>query len=177
MKRIVVFLLVAVCIFVISGCYLVLNCVDFEGSTVGTKYYNGDTLFEQTTRMDMKPFVWSNGTPTSNGVMTVTNGGLAGHSGKDVNLNNITVSFKFPVKPSALILYYGEHGGNINVEINGILENVQDFSDIDGKVIGGVTVTLTSVSGPKGVLNLQGRITSFSIGGQELWIDHICPRK
>jgi len=127
--------------------------------------------------MDMKPFVWSNGTSTPNGVLTVTNGGLAGHSGKDVNLNNITVSFKFPVNPSAVILYYGEYGGNINVEINGILENVQDFLDINGKVIGGVTVTLTIVSGPGGVLNLQGTITSFSIGGKELWIDHICRRK
>lgn len=128
-----------------------------------------------------KPFFWFNGTPTPNGVMTVTNAGMAGHSGKDIkkdmNMNNVTISFKFPVNPTGLILYYGDYGGNINVEINGVVENVQDFSDIDGKVIGGVNVTLTSVSGPKGVLNLQGMITSFSIGGQELRIDHICPRK
>jgi len=56
-------------------------------------------------------------------------------------------------------------------------KKVQDFSDINEKNIGGVNVTLTGVSGPKGILNLQGTITSFPIGGQELWIDHICPRK
>ncbi|WP_367361674.1 hypothetical protein [Mesotoga sp.] len=41
----------------------------------------------------MKPFFWFNGTPTPNGVMTVTNAGMAGHSGKDINMNNITISF------------------------------------------------------------------------------------
>jgi len=94
--------------------------------------------------MVMKPFFWFNGTPTPNGVMTVTNAGMAGLSGKDINMNNITISFWFPVNPTGLILYYGESGGNINVEINGVLENVQDFSDIEGKVIGGVNVTLTA---------------------------------
>jgi len=43
--------------------------------------------------MVMKPFFWFNGTPTPNGVMTVTNAGMAGHSGKDINMNNITISF------------------------------------------------------------------------------------
>lgn len=177
MKRIVILALVLTTLLMFSGCYLVLKCVDFEGFAVGTQYHNGDVFSELTTQMVMKPFFWFNGTLTPNGVMTVTNAGMSGHAGKDVNLNNITISFKFPVKPSGLILYYGEYGGNINVEINGVLENVQDFSDINGKIIGGVSVTLTGVSGPKGILNLQGTITSFSIGGQELWIDHICPRK
>jgi hypothetical protein len=125
----------------------------------------------------LKEFYWSNGTPTNNGHLKMDNKGLAGHTGLDVNLNNITVAFTFPSVPNGLILYYGEYGGNINVEVNGDLKNVQNFADINGAVIGGVNISITNVVGQKGVLNLLGAINSFSIGGQELWIDHVCPRK
>lgn len=125
----------------------------------------------------LKEFYWSNGTPTNNGHLKMDNKGLAGHTGLDVNLNNITVAFTFPSVPNGLILYYGEYGGNINVEVNGDLKNVQNFADINGAVIGGVNISITNVVGQKGVLNLLGTINSFSIGGQELWIDHVCPRK
>lgn len=177
MKKSTLVLMLLSILIILSGCILVLKCINFEGLVVGSKYYFGNVLWESATKMTLKEFYWSNGTPTTNGHLTVDNKQLAGHTGLDVNLNNITVEFTFPSIPTALILFYGEYGGNINVEINGDLRNVENFADINATIIGGVNVTITNVVGQKGVLNLLGTINSFSIGGQELWIDHVCPRK
>lgn len=177
MKRFTFIMMLLSTLIILSGCILVLKCINFEGFAFGATYHFGDTLWESATKMTLKEFYWSNGTPTNNGNLKVDNKGLAGHTGLDVNLNNITVAFTFPSAPTGLILYYGEYGGNINVEVNGDLKNVQNFADINGAVIGGVNVSITNVVGQKGVLNLLGTINSFSIGGQELWIDHVCPRK
>jgi len=77
MKRNVILALVLTPLLLFSECYLVLKCVDFEGFTVGTQYHNGDVFSQLTTQMVMKPFFWFNGTPTPNGVTTVTNAGRA----------------------------------------------------------------------------------------------------
>jgi len=41
-----------------------------------------------------------------------------------------------------------------------------------------LTVTATAVGGNSyGIIVLDGAIKEFSIGGQELWLDDICPTK
>jgi len=102
---------------------------------------------------------------------------MAGHTGKDLNLNNISVRFEFKAAYSKLTLYFGEYGGNINLTINGILKNTNDFLDLDGSTVGGVLISVTMATPEKGLLTLEGNIHSFSVGGQELWIDHVCPEK
>jgi len=58
-----------------------------------------------------------------------------------------------------------------------VLENKEDFFDLDESTVSGVSVTVTNLGGGKGILKLDGKITSFAIGGQELWIDSICPTR
>ena len=123
MKRFT-FITVVSALIILSGCILVLKCIiisefcfrchlSFRRYTVGIGHQD-----------DVKEFYWSNGTPTNNGNLKVDNKGLAGHTGLDVNLNNITVAFTFPSAPTGLILTT-QYGGNINVEVNGDLKNVQ----------------------------------------------------
>ncbi|WP_264322338.1 SdrD B-like domain-containing protein [Zarconia navalis] len=73
-----------------------------------------------------------------------------------------------------LSLVFGEFGGNLNLEINGDFRNFEDFADIDGDTVGGVDVSVVNGFGDdQGTLQLSGDISSFSVGGQELWIDDV----
>lgn len=179
-KKVLIFIIIGLFVFTLSGCPVAnvsLKCLDFEGLVLGAVYNVGDSFAESNYTVTGTMFYWSNGTPFAGGFTKVENGGKAGYFGKEMAVNNINLSFNFQTTLSRLSLHYGEYGGNINVRINGILENVADFSDIDNTSVGGVNVTLTGVVGSRGILNLEGEINSFSIGGQELWIDHVCPKK
>src|SRR5688572_22065651 len=109
----------------------------------------------------------------------VSTGGMAGGSGNELTVNNVNVAFDFNDVPftNAIALQFGEYGGNVNLEINGDQRNVPDFSALDGMTVGGATVEV--VAGPPGAARgslfvlSPGAITSFSIGGQELFIDNI----
>jgi len=72
------------------------------------------------------------------------------------------VSFKF-----------GEYGGNLNLEINGDFWNFDNMVDIDGMVIGGVTVSVDwgGGGGDCGQVSLSGDVEFLRIGGQEFWMD------
>jgi len=174
-KRLLFVLLAGLVLLSVQGCLIFYSCVDFEGLVVGTEYSVGDSFRECTTTMELVQFYWINGTPATGGYMQVDDNGYAGHSGNDVMLNNISLSLNFCCKPSGLTLYFGEYGGNINLEINGELANKENFWELDGASVGGVSIATTDSGGGKGTLRLSGKISSFAIGGQELWIDHVCP--
>lgn len=179
-KRTLIIIIAAISIIMFSGCPNVgvtLKCLEFEGLVLGALYNVGDSFIENNYTVTGTTFYWANGTPFAGGFTEVENGGLAGFFGKEMEVNNINLSFNFQTVLSKLSVHYGEYGGNINVRINGVLRNVADFSEIDGTTIGGVNVTLTNLVGFRGILNLEGIINSFSIGGQELWIDHVCPKR
>lgn len=152
-------------------------CVDFEDLTLGTTYHVGDSFVDSGVVITAQPFVWSNGTPTSNGYAQVWNAGLAGGSGLEMQLNNINLAFDFGQPLHGLSLEFGEYGGNLNIEINGSFQNFQNFVDIHGLMIGGVkAVVMNGLGNDVGRLSLFGPIQSFSVGGQELWIDNVCPQ-
>ena len=150
-------------------------CVDFEDLTSGTVYSVTDTFTDSGATMTVKDFQWSGGTWTSDGTATVCNVQDAGGSGLDVNCNNVNINFDFGSPLDGLSLLYGEYGGNLNIDINGDFQNFENFADIDGLTIGGINVAVTDLGAGKGELTLSGVINSFDIGGQELWVDDVCP--
>jgi hypothetical protein len=144
--------------------------------SLGTTYHVGDTFVDAGAVITAHPFVWSNGTPFGGGFTRVENTGLAGGSGREVQVNNINLAFDFGQPLMGLSLDFGEYGGNLNIEINGDFRNFQNFADIHGLVIGGVKVVVANGFGnDKGHLGLTGLIHTFSVGGQELWLDDVCP--
>jgi uncharacterized repeat protein (TIGR02543 family) len=152
-----------------------LPCVDFDGLTYDTYYYVTDTFTCSGATMTVKQFEYTGGPWTSDGHAWVDNVQNAGGSGLDINCNNANINFDFGSPLDGLSLLYGEYGGNLNIDINGIFQNFEDMADIDGLTIGGVDVTVADFGGSKGKLTLAGTINSFDIGGQELWIDDVCP--
>jgi len=154
------------------------DCIDFEDPPLNTVYKVGDTFNDSGVDIDVEGFQWSNSTWTLNGYVEVENGGQAGGSGQEMRLNNASLDFHFLTPWSGLSLLFGEYGGNLNIIINGTLKNFEDFIDINGATIGGVNVSVVNLPAPdddKGTLTLSGTIKAFSIGGQELWIDDVCP--
>jgi hypothetical protein len=155
------------------------GCVVFDPLPLGSVYTTGASFVEGPVVMKVGPFQWLNGIYTSAGYAEIDAGGLAGGSGQDLRLNNATVSFDFGGKVTKIVCAVGEYGGNINLEVNGLLWNFNDFSALPGTSLGAVAVssTMTPTTSPRGeigTLELAGDITSFSIGGQELWIDNVC---
>lgn len=170
--------------FVVGGQELWLDdfcpdtaCVEFESLFPGTNYTVGDGFVDSGVPISVEPFVWSNGTVFSGGQAMVDNRQLAGGWGVDVNTNNVTLNFHYDLLPDGLSLDFGEYGGNLNLEVNGDFRNFANFPDIDGNTIGGtqVKVVTTAPGDDQGRLYLFGPVYDFRIGGQELWIDNVCP--
>jgi len=151
------------------------NCVEFEEPPLGTVYHVGDTFTDCGALITVMPFQWAGGSWTGDGQAEITNAGNAGGSGQEVWVNNVNLGFDFAVQPNVLFLNFGEYGGNLNIEVNGDFRNFSDFADIHAATIGAVSISVTNGFGnDMGTLMLTGEIHSFSIGGQELAIDHVC---
>ncbi len=146
---------------------------DFEDLTVSDVYHVGDPLTTGGETFSMSPFQWANSSWTSNGSCQVHNAGMAGGTGNDLELNNINLGATFGTAAPFLIVLIGEYGGNVNLEVNGDFRNVGSFDLLNNQVVGGATVAVTSLGLVTGALYLHGAISSFKIGGQELWIDDL----
>ena len=150
------------------------DCVDFEDPTLGTVYNVGDTFTDSGVNIEVQEYYWYGGGSTTTGTATIFNVGDAGGSGQDINCNNVNLAFGFSYPLEGLSLLYGYYGGDLNININGVLEKSLDPASISSP-IGGVNVVNTDFGGGKGMLTLSGAINSFAIGGQELWLDDVCP--
>jgi hypothetical protein len=147
----------------------------YEDLPLGTVYVNGDTFATDAYKYLVDRFTYSDGTSTTGGDVSVENGGNACSANNELHYNNATtliqrmdgdwmtdVSFKF-----------GEYGGNLNLEINGDFRNFNNMLDIDGAVIGGVTVTVDwgGGGGDCGQVSFAGDMQYLRMGGQEYWVD------
>lgn len=150
------------------------DCVDFEDLTLATVYNVSDVFADSGVTMTAAQFQWSNGIWTSAGFAAVQDAGLAGGTGLDLQLNNITLNFDFGRPVEDVIFFFGELGGNVNLTINGDFRNVIDLVDLDAQVVGGTFVEVAQSPTGFGVLVITGTVNSLLIGGQELWIDDVC---
>ncbi|MCK4250969.1 hypothetical protein KAX97_05955 [candidate division WOR-3 bacterium] len=152
------------------------GCVDFEQQTLNTVHHVGNQFIDSGVQITIQSFQWDNGQWTNGGHAEIGNLLRAGHMGQEIAVNNVNLQFKFGGPLERLSLFFGEHGGNLNIRVNGDFRNFANFANINAATIGGVTVSVVNGHGhDKGSLELSGTIDSFEIGGQELWIDHVCP--
>ncbi len=151
-------------------------CVKFDPLPLGTVYHVGD-VFADCARITVLSFTWTSMGTTTAGYARVVASAKAGGSGHELAVNNVNLGFDFGQPLKGLTLKFGEYGGNLNIEVNGDFRNFENFKDIDGKVIGGVHVSVPvgGYGNDKGVLKLEGEIDTLVIGGQELFLDDICP--
>ncbi len=150
----------------------------FEDLTLGDRYTVGDTFTEGGMTVTGEAFQWSNGEFDENGFARVENAGHAGGSGQDLRVNNINLAFALPAGYAHAQFTFGASGGNVNLKVNGELQNAANFSDMDGRTVAGVqvSVAMDASDSKHGRLRLDADtadISSLAIGGQELWIDDV----
>lgn len=164
---------------------VVIECIDFESLTIGNVYNVGDTFTDSGVTITVLPFQWGNNLWTSGGFAQVVDNGCAGVSGKEINVNNVNLGFNFSGPLKGLSLNFGEYGGNLNIEINDVFQNFENFVNINTTNIGGVNVSVINgygndkgrltLSGEMGMFDFNGQDFMFVIGGQELCVDYVCP--
>jgi hypothetical protein len=149
--------------------------VDFDDLTHGATYNVGDTFTTSGVVVTAEQFQWSGGTWYASGQATVQNSAYAGGAGYEVFANNINLSFDFGPCDGVSLMYAdrGGLGGNINLEINGSLANVDLFSNLPATLGGTSIFTTPGDTGALFVIGVVGTVNSFKIGGQELCIDNI----
>ncbi len=150
--------------------------LDFEDLTDGDFFLVGESRVTDGVTLTGQSYFWSGGQEYNGGTAWIDSNGYAGGSGTELGwIDNINVDFDFGEPIAEVIFNYGEHGGNVNLIVNGELANVNNFSEIDGMQVGGVDVTNTD--GPPGqvygALALSGDIQSVAIGGQEFALDNV----
>ena len=156
----------------LAGC-----CLNFTDMTPADVYQVGDTITTSGTNIVVEKFQWSNDIWTSSGTVKVDTSNHARGSGIDINSRNANLHFQFNYPLNEITFKFGELGGNINITVNDDFRNIQDIVSLNGTMIGGVQVTITSYQQGNnwyGEMILTGTINDFIIGGQELWLYYIC---
>ena len=175
MRSMMIMILTGIAIVILSGC-----CVKFSNLTAGNTYSVGDTITTSEADISVEQFQWPNGTWTTTGRAKVDDRNYAQGSGNDLNANNVNLSFQFDYPVDKISLKFGELGGNNNIKVNGTFQNVANLVDLNGNSIGGVQITVNANQQGNnwyGTMDLDGTINDFAIGGQELWLDDVCPDK
>jgi len=153
----------------------------FEDLTVHAPYYHTDSFVSHGIKFEVAPFQWGSGAFTTGGKVFADNAGAACGTDQDLMTNNANVKIFFPEGVASSVYWaFGEYGGNINLVINGDFRNVRDYRDLDGMVVGGVTVNVLSGGWGDdcGCVQLRGMVYELAVGGQEHWMDclqYCCP--
>ncbi len=151
-------------------------CANFDDLPAGARYHVGDVFTTQGYTCECREFFWLPSGGTTGGYARVHPAGLSGGVVQELELNNINVEFDFGGPVECVSFLFGEYGGNLNLEVNGDFKNFQNFAQIDGTTIGGCNVTVTNGHGnDKGRVVIAGPVQQFTVGGQELRIDEVCP--
>ena len=150
------------------------DCITFESVPAAASYVVGDTFTSEGASIDVVQFFWTGGGPATGGNATVSTANEAGGSGQEMSLNNVSLEFNPPAPVDGMSALFANLGGNTNLRVNGDLANVGDLVSLDGTFLGGVLVEVNMTSATAGELLLRGTVHSFSIGGQEFFLDEVC---
>lgn len=157
---------------------LTVGCTDFE--QIVDQSYDVDESFVADHLEDfhmegrVEAFTLRDGSMIR-GFAQVSTENLAGGSGREVQLANAVINADFNETPQGLSILFGEYGGSLNLQINEEFLVFENFQELNGLTIGGVSVEIIGGNGnDMGVLTLRGQIDELKIGGQELFIDQVC---
>ena len=157
----------------------------FEEQPLGPPYpyYVGDSFLAKdyysptTIGIDVVAFEPNVGAPILDGFLDLGNSGMAGGFGKELELNNVDLIFNLNGMgcPSCSIyLFFGDHEGEVNLQIgDGTMYKLNDFTDLPPVVDGAYFVDIQGGTPLGTMLILTGQIDTFTIGGQELFLDNI----
>ena len=150
-------------------------CADFEDLTVGDKYHPGDSFVSGPHSFEVHGLVNpADGTVLTGGFVEVEDDQDAGGSGKDLELNNTNLEVVLADPVAGITLKAGEYGGFVNLMVNGDLRTGNDLTDFHGLFIGGALVEVATPGPNLYKVRVSDGVSSFSIGGQEFFVDDVC---
>ena len=154
------------------------NRLSFEGLTPGTLYLENEVFADDDVIITVGPFKPTPGQPCAGLSLSgfaLVDAGIqdACREGNEIHLNDVTLDFDFGGTVQDVLIYYGEYGGTVSLELNGDCRVVQNLPVLDGTALGGVEITVidSGVAGGCGVIRLVGDVEELEIGGAFLWID------
>jgi hypothetical protein len=166
--------LIVPALFVISSQNASAVFIEFEDLPLSHTYNVGDSFTTSGIQVQVENFYPRVGGPQS-GTALVDNLLYAGGGGNELTLNNVNLRFllNFDSCPDCgLSLLFYHMQGDIDLGINADILKAADFSGLP-TIIGGAQVFVGG-SYPYGIIYITGgNIQSFTIGGQQLYIDNI----
>lgn len=161
-------------VFVLAPALFLFYCgfrgaLAFDDLALGATYKAGASFTSGEISIFVKKF-FSQGGPIP-GYAEVDTGNMPG-LGNNIHLRNSNLVFGFDYPFREIQLSFADHGGSINLMVNGVLKKEASLLLLDGLLVNGITITVRG-SDAAGVIIMRGRITEFMIGGRELWIDEI----
>lgn len=160
----------------LMGCYNLGNtqCESFESLNAGDEFVIGETVNTPNLSFLVEP------------VQNVSTSGSAGivsqnqtyGSGLCIRPSYVSLNFQHEFPANEIKLKFADFGGASYFTINDDFRAVGSIVDLNGLSLGGVPITININNQNEynqiGDMILNGNITSFSIGGQEFWIDDYC---
>jgi len=176
------------------------ECFDFSEATPDTEYRVGDFINAEHAVVELREFYLDKGTPSQaeetggEQVAIVQNSNQARGGAPELRMYLISANVKPQAPIKKVELKFAENIGSLvsNLEVNGQKRVVQGgLSQANGKVMGrpskgraaiivNLDSTATGSGFNRGTLALHatnGAIESWSIGGQQLFVDEVCMTK
>ena len=116
--------------------------IDFEDLTPGMVFPYAGAFASHGVLIRVREFYSGVGAcvnPYTSGAAIVGDHGYACGSGNEIHVGNVNLEFDYGIPLAALVIHYGEYGGNVNLQVNGDCHSVQDFADLP-PFVGGVGV-------------------------------------
>jgi hypothetical protein len=160
-------------------------CVTFEAPlAIGTEYgapagqHPGDVIFTTNdVAVSIHEFAFVGGGGTFNLARVDVAPQL--NNTQTMRANNVALGFDFSALsfvPTRVHFEFLDKGGSENLSVNGSAVFAGQISAFPASLGGAaIAVSTTPVAGGhKGTVTLTGAIKTFTIGGQEFWIDNVC---
>ncbi|RLB67293.1 MAG: hypothetical protein DRH04_08190 [Deltaproteobacteria bacterium] len=144
----------------------------FNDLVNGITYPAGSSFTTCGVSVAVRPFLDSGGHEITSGKAEVGSFGWAGGAGREIKTDAVNLEFSLPYPVTDVSWLFGEYGGNLNLTLNGIFKNFDNYQEINGAIINNVEVSATNGSG-SGSVSLQGIVTSLALGGQQHWVDNL----
>jgi len=155
--------------------FLVLVCatnsfaltIEFEDLPPATSYNVGGTFYPSSVPVTVEDI--------SGGMAFVSNAGLAAGSGQEIGINNVKLNFGFgPLDGLSMQFGEGPNNTDARITVNGNTISGTSFVGLGGLIAGtNVTLFVIPTGINTGALFFMGDITSFVIGGEDIYIDNI----
>ena len=164
----------------------------FENQALGQVYYGGSRFESSGLGIDVNNFItaplpvplsgemYDTLHPYSFGKATITDSGLAGGSGNEIELDNIILDFDIDQEVAGASLNFGGQSGLGYISINNESRIISSLYELVGQTIGGVEINIAvadSIAGPDAgllqIMSFFGSIKQLSIGGSGFSLDNI----